>query len=350
MIKALVLTCASFFLAAVLVTGGAYWMYENIEKQPLQLEQDEVLLVNPGDTPRALLQELERREFIQGAVWLRSKWRLQKEVPAVQVGEYALTPGMTLSDLLEKWRTGDMIQHRITLVEGWNFARLREALAQNDVLEQQVSDWSSERIMQELGYEGVHPEGRFYPDTYQFTRGQSDLDILRQAGKRLHQVLEQEWAQRSDNLPYDTPEQALVMASIIEKETGVASERPAIAGVFVRRLNKRMLLQTDPTVIYGMGDAYQGRITRADLQRPTPYNTYVIAGLPPTPIAMVGRAAIHAALHPEDGDALYFVAKGDGSHQFSRTLQEHNRAVRDYQLKRRADYRSSPAPASRQDD
>lgn len=325
-------------------------MYANLEEQQLQLEQEQVQLVAPGDTPRALLQELERQGVIKGAVWLRSKWRLQHEVPAVQVGEYALTPGMTLADLLEKWRTGDMIQHRITLVEGWTFARFREALAHNDVLEHRLGDWTDEQIMTELGYQGVHPEGRFYPDTYQFVRGQSDLDILRQAAKRLHQVLEQEWVGRADNLPYASADQALVMASIIEKETGVASERPAIAGVFVRRLNKKMLLQTDPTVIYGMGQAYQGRITRADLQRPTPYNTYVVGGLPPTPIAMVGQAAIHAAMHPAEGDELYFVAKGDGSHQFSRSLQEHNRAVREFQLKRRTDYRSSPAPITQQDD
>lgn len=349
MIKALVFTCASFFLAAVLVTGGSWWMYTSSLEQPLLLEHEQALVVQAGTTPRALIHDLEQQGVIKGALWLRLMWRLQQQAPAVQVGEYALTPGMRMSDLLEKWRTGDMIQHRITLVEGWTFARFRQALAQNEVLEHVLGDWSDERIMEELGKPGVHPEGRFYPDTYQFTRGQSDLDLLRLAGKRLDEVLEQEWAQRAERLPYKTPEQALVMASIIEKETGVASERPAIAGVFVRRLNKGMLLQTDPTVIYGMGDAYNGRITRADLRRPTAYNTYVIAGLPPTPIAMVGREAIHAALNPADGDALYFVAKGDGSHQFSRTLQEHNNAVRQYQLKRRADYRSSPAPAARGD-
>lgn len=349
MIKALVIFFASFFLAAALVTGGAHWKYNQVQNQLLQLEQEEVLLVAPGATPRALLNELEQRGIITGAVWLRSFWRMLNEVPTVQVGEYALTPGMTLTGLLDKWRAGDMIQHRITLVEGWNFARFRQALAENEVLEHRTTDWSNERIMEELGYAGVHPEGRFYPDTYQFIRGQTDLDLLRQSALRLESILEEEWAQRADNLPYKTPEEALIMASIIEKETGVARERAAISGVFVRRLNRGMLLQTDPTVIYGMGDAYRGRITRADLRRPTPYNTYVISGLPPTPIAMVGRAAIHAALHPEDGDALYFVAKGDGSHQFSRTLQEHNRAVREYQLKRRADYRSSPPPAAKQE-
>ena len=346
MIKALVLTCASFFLAALLVIGGSWWLYQSAMEQPLQLPQEQAMLVAAGSTPRQLIHDLEQQGVIKGAIWLRLMWRLQQQAPAVQVGEYALTPGMRMSDLLEKWRTGDMIQHRITLVEGWTFARFRQALASNDVLEQTLGDWSDTRIMAELGMEGVHPEGRFYPDTYQFTRGQSDLDILRQSAARLEEVLQQEWLERADALPYKTPAQALVMASIIEKETGMASERPAIAGVFVRRLQKGMLLQTDPTVIYGMGESYQGRITRADLRRPTAYNTYVTSGLPPTPIAMVGRAAIHAALHPEAGDTLYFVARGDGSHQFSRSLQEHNRAVQQYQLKRRADYRSSPAPAS----
>lgn len=199
--------------------------------------------------------------------------------------------------------------------------------------------------MRELGQANVHPEGRFFPDTYNFVRGQSDLDILRQANQRLQQVLAEEWAERADDLPYKNSDEALIMASIIEKETGVAHEREEISGVFNRRLKIGMLLQTDPTVIYGMGDNYTGKITRADLRRPTPYNTYVIAGLPPTPIAMVGREAIYAALHPKAGKSLYFVARGDGSHVFSNTLAEHNKAVREYQIKRRADYRSSPAPA-----
>lgn len=350
MIRALIFVCASFFLSALLVTGGTFWMFHSALEQPLQLEQEQPLIVAEGATPRTLIHELEQEGIIEGALWLRLMWRFQQHTPAVQVGEYAMVPGMTMQDLLDKWHTGDMIQHRITLVEGWTFARFRKALADNEVLEHTLADHSNERIMEELGRSGVHPEGRFYPDTYQFTRGQTDLDILRKAGKRLEEVLAEEWEKRSEKLPYKTPDDALVMASIIEKETGVASERPAIAGVFVRRLDMGMLLQTDPTVIYGMGDAYQGRITRADLQRPTAYNTYVNAGLPPTPIAMVGREAIHAALHPEEGDALYFVAKGDGSHQFSRTLQEHNNAVRKYQLKRRADYRSSPAPVAAESD
>lgn len=345
MLRALILTVAGFFLTSVLVAGGAWWMYQDSLQQPLQLEQEQAQQVTPGSTPGQLLQALEQQGVIRGVLWLRMSWRMQQQVPAVQVGEYALTPGMTLSDLLHKWQTGDRISHRITLIEGWTFARVRQALAANPVLEQHTTELSDARLMAALEREGQHPEGRFFPDTYQFNRGQSDLDILRQANRRLEEVLEQEWQQRADNLPYKTADEALVMASIVEKETGMASERPDIAGVFVRRLRKGMLLQTDPTVIYGMGDNYRGRITRADLRRPTPYNTYVISGLPPTPIALAGREAIHAALHPAAGDALYFVARGDGSHSFSRTLDEHNRAVRQYQLKRRADYRSSPPPA-----
>ena len=251
-----------------------------------------------------------------------------------------------MTQLLEKWRSGDVLQYRGTWVEGCNFRQVRSALAQEDKLQQTLSDISDSELMRMLDQANVHPEGRFFPDTYNFVRGQTDLDILRQASQRLQKVLAQEWDQRAENLPYRSPDEALIMASIIEKETGVAHEREEIAGVFMRRLKIGMLLQTDPTVIYGMGDSYTGKITRADLRKPTPYNTYVISGLPPTPIAMVGREAIYAALHPKAGKSLYFVARGDGSHVFSNNLAEHNKAVREYQIKRRADYRSSPAPAA----
>lgn len=345
MLKALIALFVAFFLTAVLAFGGVWWMYEEALHQPLQLEQEQSLVVQPGQSPSQLLSELERQGLIKGVLWLRMGWRANQTVPAVQVGEYALEPGLTLAGLLHKWQTGDLVRYRITLIEGWSFAKVRQALAANEVLEQQTVELDDVSLMKLLEREGQHPEGRFYPDTYQFNRGQSDLDILRQANRRLEEVLDQEWQQRAPDLPYKDPYEALIMASIVEKETGMASERADIAGVFVRRLNIGMLLQTDPTVIYGMGDSYKGRITRADLRKPTPYNTYVISGLPPTPIALAGREAIHAALQPADGDSLYFVARGDGSHSFSRTLNEHNRAVRQYQLKRRADYRSSPAPA-----
>jgi UPF0755 protein len=198
--------------------------------------------------------------------------------------------------------------------------------------------------MAKLGHPNVFPEGRFFPDTYRYVRGMTDAELLKQAYNRLDAVLQEEWEKRAADVPYVDPYQALIMASLVEKETGVPQERGEIAGVFVRRLQQGMLLQTDPTVIYGLGERYNGKITRAFLKEATPYNTYVISGLPPTPIAMVGREAIHAAMNPVAGSSLYFVARGDGSHVFSDDLEAHNAAVKEFQLKRRADYRSSPAP------
>ena len=205
-------------------------------------------------------------------------------------------------------------------------------MSDSDVFDIELADASTAELMQRIGIEDDNPEGWLFPDTYLFDRGTSDVEILSRAHRRMREVLDEEWAKREQGLPLETPYQALTLASIVEKETGLASERPQIAGVFVRRLQKGMKLQTDPTVIYGMGDDFDGNIRREDLTRPTPYNTYVIQGLPPTPIALPGREAINAVLHPADGDALYFVARGDGSHHFSATLDEHNCAVRHYQL------------------
>ncbi|NLJ11768.1 MAG: endolytic transglycosylase MltG [Gammaproteobacteria bacterium] len=345
MLRKLLIALVSGCLFLAIAVALVFWMQREVLEQSLHVEAEQVLNVPAGSTPNGLLLQLEQQGALRGAFWLRLTWRLQGYVQPLHTGEYQLEPGMTVAQLLEKWRTGDILQHRVTLVEGWNFQQVRAALARQEKLEQTLGEASNSDIMRELGQANVHPEGRFFPDTYNFVRGQSDLDILRQANQRLQQVLAEEWAERADDLPYKTPDEALIMASIIEKETGVAHEREEISGVFNRRLKIGMLLQTDPTVIYGMGDNYTGKITRADLRRPTPYNTYVIAGLPPTPIAMVGREAIYAALHPKAGKSLYFVARGDGSHVFSNTLAEHNKAVREYQIKRRADYRSSPAPA-----
>ena len=229
-------------------------------------------------------------------------------------------------------------------VKGWNFRQVRAALAKHEKLEQTLTGLSDTQVMEKLGHPGVFPEGRFFPDTYRFVRGMSDAELLEKAYDRLDDVLAKEWSKRAADVPYTDPYQALIMASLVEKETGVPQERGQIAGVFVRRMQIGMLLQTDPTVIYGLGERYTGKLTRAHLKEPTPYNTYVNAGLPPTPIAMVGREAIHAALNPVPGKSLYFVARGDGSHVFSDDLDAHNSAVREFQLKRRADYRSSPAP------
>jgi len=236
------------------------------------------------------------------------------------------------------------VQYNLTLVEGWTFRQVRAAVAKHEKIKHTLDGLSDAEVMDKLGHTGVFPEGRFFPDTYRFVRGMTDVELLQQAYMRLDEVLAKEWAERSTDLPYRDPYQALIMASLVEKETGIPQERGQIAGVFVRRMRLGMMLQTDPTVIYGMGERYNGKITRADLREPTPYNTYTMTGLPPTPIAMVGREAIHAALNPSNGTSLYFVARGDGSHVFSDDLDDHNSAVREFQLKRRSDYRSSPAP------
>jgi len=232
----------------------------------------------------------------------------------------------------------------VTLVEGLTFKNFLETLSKQEKIDIALTDKSFAEIKNFLKLDIEHPEGWFYPDTYQYVSGISDADILLQAHKRMQRVLAEEWEKRAKDLPYKTAYEALIMASIIEKETGVAYERPEIAGVFVRRLQKGMRLQTDPTIIYGLGDSYKGNIRRKHLRQPTPYNTYVINGLPPTPIAMPARAAINAALNPAPGKTLFFVAKGDGSHQFSETLAQHNKAVQKYQIKNRVkEYRSAPS-------
>lgn len=340
-----------YFLEGGLMLVGlmmaiAGWQQHVALNQTLTIAEERLLEVPSGATPSGLLNRLESEEVLDGAFWLRLYWRFNYAGKGLQSGEYRLKPGQTARELLQQWRSGDVVQYSLTLVEGWTFRQLRSALASQERLEQSLAGLDDAAVMQRLGLQGQHPEGRFFPDTYRYVRGMRDIDLLRQAQQRLDEVLEGEWQQRSTDLPYRDAYQALIMASLVEKETGVAAEREQIAGVFVRRLRLGMLLQTDPTVIYGLGERYTGNLTRADLREATPYNTYVNPGLPPTPIAMVGREAIRAALHPAAGDSLYFVARGDGSHVFSRSLDEHNRAVREYQLKRREDYRSSPAAAS----
>ena len=337
----LLLIALLLFLSAA---GAALWKQHSVLEQPLALQQTRMLDVQVGDTPSGLFRKLEAEGLLEDSIWLRLYWRMNLAQQPLHSGEYRLTPGMTARDMIALWQRAEVVQYSLTLVEGWNFRQLRQALGAQPKLQQTLQGLSNEEVMTRLGYPDLHPEGRFFPDTYSYTRGTTDLELLQRAFSRLQTVLEEEWAQRSEGLPYKDAYQALIMASIIEKETGVPHERGEIAGVFVRRLARGMLLQTDPTVIYGMGENYRGRITRNDLRRPTPYNTYTEAGLPPTPIAMVGREAIHAALHPVDGTSLYFVARGDGSHVFSDNLADHNRAVREFQLRRRADYRSSPPP------
>tara|TARA_R100001244_G_scaffold4638_1_gene5837 strand:- start:11601 stop:12653 length:1053 start_codon:yes stop_codon:yes gene_type:complete len=341
--KLLLLLEGGVLLAGLLVAFVA-WQQHSALEQPLNLTEERLLEVPAGATPGGVLNRLEADGVLHSAFWLRLYWRFNLQGQPLHSGEYRLTPQLTVRDMLGLWRRGEVVQYSLTLVEGWSFRQVRAAMAREDKLELTLTALSDAQLMARLGQPGVNPEGRFFPDTYRFVRGMSDLDLLKQAYTRLEQVLAEEWAGRADGLPYKEPYDALIMASMIEKETGVPEERGEIAGVFVRRLRIGMRLQTDPTVIYGLGERYNGKLTRAHLREPTAYNTYVIDGMPPTPIALVGREAINAALHPVAGKSLYFVARGDGSHVFSNTLEAHNRAVREYQLNRRADYRSSPAP------
>ncbi|RON16600.1 endolytic transglycosylase MltG [Pseudomonas frederiksbergensis] len=329
---------------AGLLAGACAWKIDSALEQPLNIAQEELLEVPKGTTPNRTFLRLEADGVIKDAFWLRVYWRFNLAGQPLHSGEYRMVPGMTVNGLIDLWKRGEMVQYSLTLVEGWNFHQVRAALAKDEKLEQTLNGLSDSQVMDKLGHNGIFPEGRFFPDTYRFVRGMTDVDLLKKAYDRLDEVLLKEWNQRAADVPYTEPYQALIMASLVEKETGVPQERRQIAGVFVRRMEMGMLLQTDPTVIYGLGDRYNGKLTRAHLKEPTPYNTYMIAGLPPTPIAMVGREAIHAALNPADGNSLYFVARGDGSHVFSDDLDAHNNAVREFQINRRADYRSSPAP------
>ena len=320
------------------VAGWQLWQdYDRFREQPLAIGPDErVFEVERGDSFQDVLKNIRAAGIDAGhdLQWKLLAWEL-RVITRLQVGEYAMGHGITPVQLLRKLESGQVIQHRFTIVEGWSYRQLRDALLADDSIVQTLQEVDDAELMRRLGAPDVPPEGRFLPETYHFTKGVTDFDLLRRAYLALHAHLEQAWASRAPGLPLETPDQALVLASIIEKETGVAGERAQIAGVFVRRLQMGMRLQTDPTVIYGLGNAFDGNLTRVHLQSDTPFNTYMRSGLPPSPIALAGKAAIDAALHPADGDALYFVSRGDGSHVFSSTLREHNRAVRRYQLRQR---------------
>ncbi|MZR62030.1 endolytic transglycosylase MltG [Alcanivorax sp. DP30] len=334
-------------LVAAIPLAGA-WVSSYLHR-PLGVIEPQIVVVEQGAGLSQVLYNLQRDGLLgegHNATLRRLGARLYSGFTGMDgrlhVGEYQLAEGDSLLTLLEKMDRGEVLQRSVTLVEGWNFRELRTRLAAQESLIHTLDGLSDQQIMEKLGYPERHPEGWFAPETYFYTRGTTDLTLLQRAMARQQQVLDDAWAQRADDLPYDDPYEALIMASIVEKETGVPEERGEIAGVFVNRLRKGMRLQTDPTVIYGMGERYQGNIRRSDLRRPTPYNTYTIFGLPPTPIAMPGKDAILAAVNPQATESLYFVARGDGSHYFSKTLAQHQKAVRDYQLRRRNGYRSSP--------
>ena len=321
------------------IAGGitAWWFWDDMQQQldsPINIETEIAIsyTIKPGMNLKIIGEDLVQQGILEHPYYLILEGRLQGSESRLKAGEYLLHSGTTQRQLLEQFEAGKVVQHSLALIEGWSYKQIIQAVNDNEVLIKTLPDTDSNTVMAALGYPKVHPEGRFFPDTYHFPSGMTDVEFFLRAYERMLEILDGEWQQRAEGLPYTTADQALIMASIIEKETAVASERAAIAGVFVRRLQKGMKLQTDPTVIYAMGENYNGNIRRKDLKTDSPYNTYVVAGLPPTPIALPGVEAIHAALHPEQGDTLYFVAKGDGSHYFSKTLKEHNRAVAKYQL------------------
>jgi len=318
--------------AAALVYGD----YRHFAKTPLRLMTETVVVEVPPGTPLpGVVRVLEQGGITVGNTWY---WRiLARELGVagrLHAGEYALDSGITPEALLKKMAAGEVIQHRFTIVEGWTFRQLRGALTQDPVLVQTLADVDDAEIMRKLQSGGAAPEGWFLPETYSFVKGMSDIDILRRAHESMSKLLDSLWAAHPADFPLESAYQLLILASIVEKETARVEERPQIAGVFLHRLKLGMRLQTDPSVIYGLGAQYDGNIHRRDLDNDTPYNTYTRSGLPPTPIALPGKAALEAVLHPAPTDALYFVARGDGTHEFSATLDAHNRAVARYQLHR----------------
>ena len=319
--------------------GAVAWGWRDFSRfgsAPLHVvAQGESIDIGRGSSFKEIVRHL-REQGLSTASPLY--WRLlavqMRVAGKLHAGEYATPADLTPRQLLANMAAGRVMQRNFTIVDGWTFHEVLAALGKAEKLQHAAAGLDDAAIMQKIGAPGEQPEGRFLPETYAYVKGDSDLDILRRAHAAMAKTLDALWPQRDKGLPLATPYDALILASIVEKETGRADERAKIAGVFVRRLENHMLLQTDPTVIYGMGDSYQGKIHKVDLTTDTPYNTYTRPGLPPTPIALPGKPAIMAALHPEPGAALYFVARGDGTHVFADSLAEQNRNVACYQLKK----------------
>ena len=323
----------------LLLVATTLWIrqdYQNSLTEPV-VRKPTIIEIKRGDSFNSFINQLIKKNVAIKPIWFKLHAYHVQGTNKIKVGEYVLHPGLSAQEILTLIIKGKTRQYSITFPEGWDFREILDRIKKNRHLNHTLNshDLDNAVYMEILGSEIVHPEGLFFPDTYYFEKNMTELSLLQRAYNKMQQVLAMEWADREENLPLKTPYEALILASIVEKETAVESERPVIAGVFVRRLQKGMLLQTDPTVIYGMGDKFKGNIRSKDLRTHTAYNTYVIRGLPPTPIAMPGQKAIHAVLHPEQGNSLYFVARGDGSHVFSKTLKEHNKAVDIFQRKRK---------------
>ncbi len=329
----------STILALILVASLAIGHVHSVMGSPLAVSVEGTLFeIAPGSALTTISNELADQHILLNPRIFRWYAQLKGYAGSIRAGEYSIEPGTTARGLLDKFVSGDVQLYSFTIVEGWTYRDLIAALAVHPAVEQSITveDWP--RLLESFMTSTTHPEGMFLPETYRFPKRTKDIDVLRQAFDLLNETLDAEWDKRDEGLPLSSPYEALVLASIIEKETARADERAKISGVFVRRLQKRMRLQTDPTVIYGIGESFNGNLTRRDLKTDTPYNTYTRAGLPPTPIALAGKAAINAALHPAKGSELYFVATGlgDGSHQFSATKQQHDAAVKEYLARQRA--------------
>jgi len=328
----------AFLLGAVIsvIFSWQVWQYNSFLNSPINIpEQGLVYNIKSGMTLIRVINDLKNKKIITNARYLLLYARLSGTADKIRVGEFKIPQTSNPKDLLSILVSDKVISYSLTIIEGWSFSQLISAVNNNDIIVHTLEGLTKTDIMTKLGLEGIHYEGRFLPDTYFFPRGTSDIEFLKRSYNAMTEFLDSEWQNRQVGVPYTSPYEALILASIVEKETGLISERKKIAGVFVRRLQTRMRLQSDPTVIYGMGERYKGNIRRSDLKQKTAYNTYRRHGLPPTPIAMPGRDAIHATLHPEESSDLYFVARGDGSHHFSATLREHNNAVIKFQLKGR---------------
>ncbi len=324
----------SIFLVFCMVFGYLWSEYQSALTSPVVFNQSQLVEIEKGDGFNQITQKLLNQNIAIKPLWFKLIAYKDKVSKRLKAGEYELKVGLTMPEILALMIEGKSRQYSITFPEGWSFKQVFQEIQNNKNLINTLENKDFQTIMSELGSDYKHPEGLFFPDTYFFDKNTTDLALLKRAYDKMQLVLSNEWENRAADIPLKTPYEALILASIVEKETGTHSERARIAGVFSRRLKKGMLLQTDPTVIYGMGDSYKGDIRYKDLKQATPYNTYVIKGLPPTPIAMPGKAAIHAVSHPLKGKSYYFVAKGNGSHVFSATLREHNNAVNKFQRNR----------------
>ena len=309
----------------VALSGGYAWYWIH---QPIAGISDETYEVARGASAASIARDLQQRGWMQYPQLWRAWSHWERKSALIKAGEYALHPDMSPDDLLDLFTSGKVILHSVQFIEGSTFADMRRVISTQAALEQSLQNVSDAEVMRRLHVPGVHPEGQFFPDKYEYAKGTSDLEILVMAQRRMQKELQQAWSSRSDNVVVKSAYEALILASVIEKESSLASERPKISGVFMDRLDRGMRLQTDPTVIYGLGENYDGNIHKSDLLRDTPYNTYTRSGLPPTPICLPGAGSLQAATHPERTGALYFVATGTGgSHYFSKTYEEHNRAV-----------------------